>query len=285
MDENSQALLEAARDLAASPPLGFWFSICDAGLAKPVDRQQIIRANGGLAALSDQAGTVCDLNAYALLCAAVGVAAVEELKTNSYTVEGPSPRLVDGAKTEHGHAHVFGPNQGQELTKTFRAWSRGHNGGICQIKVISDAGAHTFVFHRSGADAMRLFQAYEGGYRLADFLSLVKSNYLSAKKAHEFDYATFAGMRDEWGNYQCRSYIEVALNMIGNLALSLNGKQSLTPALYGKMFGMKRKYEAKVAKVGMLAFDNLASAKEIRANTKAIIEDKLVGMNNWSDIG
>ena len=282
MDERSQAFLEAVRDLAASPALQFWFSVLDAGAAQPADRQQVIK-NVGLATLTNQAGTVCDLNAYALLCAAVGIDEVEELKTKEHNDPKKHPRLIDGAKTANGHAHVFKAGQGKQLGSVFRAWSRGFKPGICQIKILGNS-AHTFVFHRATTDALRLFQAYEGCYRLADFLSEGENEFLKSQgKAGKINYKVFETMRDFWGNYKCRSYIEVALRMIGSLSLALGGKD-LSPASYGEMFGKKYNQAQEVTHVAMLAFEDLAPAAEIRANMKAILEDKMVGMSKWTDI-
>jgi hypothetical protein len=144
--------------------------------------------------VSNQACTICDLNAYLMMVTAAGYTRVEAMKA---AIKARKPSRPSDAGPDR--AYLFDKKSAEDFGKAVVAWSQLEGNGVMQLKFNPGApGAHTFVVERVppkvlNADVtknkplFRVYQAYEGTYRLADFLGVdIVRNGKAATKTDEF---------------------------------------------------------------------------------------------------
>lgn len=145
-----------------------------------------------LATMTNYIGTICDLNAYILMCMATSLERVEAMKTqvNSFTNKD-NPTVGTWYDTDNSdHIHVLKKGGGASFLKLMTTWaSIEQNTGIVQIKMARDGLPHTFVIERyqkavqnsaTGVTRFRVYQGYENVYRLKDHMGLANdtSSYM-----------------------------------------------------------------------------------------------------------
>ncbi|MEL6876160.1 MAG: hypothetical protein AAGM33_11860, partial [Pseudomonadota bacterium] len=106
-------------------------------------------------------GTICDMTAYSIMCIGAGVARIERLNSNDPAA--PGDRLVEVAD---------GPSCSDHLND----WMNVKAPGVIQLKFDAN-GMHTFAVEKicareGGSLSFRIYQSYQGKYRLSDFLGL-----------------------------------------------------------------------------------------------------------------
>jgi hypothetical protein len=141
----------------------------------------------GKEALSDQACTICDLNAYLLMVIAAGVQRIETMKLSIRQGAKNAGKIVRAFDLPNGGgkdcAYCLGKSEGKTFVDAVDRWSKLEGNGAVQLKFNpGKPGAHTFVIERvplknpnnnaQSEPRFRVYQAYEGIYRLADFLRI-----------------------------------------------------------------------------------------------------------------
>ena len=112
-----------------------------------------------------KAGTICDVTAYSMMVIGAGLKRVKALrgKVNYWgTKDGDRVRRYKSSD---------GTKIGWELSN----WTKVKAPGILQFKFDATGGMHTFAVERvvlSEEIRFRVYQSYEGLYRLSDFLGL-----------------------------------------------------------------------------------------------------------------
>ncbi len=179
-------LLPYARRIAKSPPVGVWRTKMDVpvtpGLAIELEKEildevtekyqsdwQLKKLAENLIEPSDGhikfAGTICDLTAYSMMVVAAGVDRIKNLNLDAPIVEGD---------------HAERCKSPEECQSAFNNWAGIEDFGIVQIKFKPGTGAHTFVIERvwlnHGEPMFRVYQSYQGSYRLSDFLGMSDSS-------------------------------------------------------------------------------------------------------------
>jgi hypothetical protein len=181
-------LLPLAKTMAIAPPesaksVKVWQKLAPPDPLRPLKGQDLV----------DQAGTICDLNAYLVMMIAAGVKRVEDMKA---AVSGGQVYEHDIATTGKDRAWSFKKNAADQFEQAMIAWSKLPGNGAVQFKFRPEKGVHTFAVERvmftdlyekdatkKNIARFRVYQAYEGIYRLSDFLRIAgdENKFLKAR--------------------------------------------------------------------------------------------------------
>lgn len=144
------------------------------------------------------ANSICDLAAYTVMRIAIGSTRMKELES----IEG-------NGETRDGRGRIGRYTDAAAFREHMDAWMERPGPGVVQFKFDANSGVHTFAAERmwptEGAASFQVYQAYQGGYRLSDFLGLTDARpflgfmllipymgdydaELGEEKSHDLDY-------------------------------------------------------------------------------------------------
>lgn len=182
----TDGLLPLAKKLANAPLIDIYFEMVKRVNKSASNTPEDYKNKAYIA----QAGTICDLNAYLLMVVAAGVTRIEALKKALRTKEAllgkaeAHTALKGGGQNDgEDRGKVFQTGQGKDFSSWMETWASFNGHGVVQLKF--NPGPHTFMIERvplsDGQDTpavngYRVYQAYEGVYRLADFLGLASDD-------------------------------------------------------------------------------------------------------------
>ncbi|MCP4130772.1 MAG: hypothetical protein GY754_07305 [bacterium] len=169
------ALYEVARDMAKNKDLFAYFHLVS------VEAKSLNEAKCSL----DFAATICDLNVYLLMLCAVGEKELHSvMKPTQHASEIKAFEGKDG--TSAAHYYTPGKQNAEKLKKMFEEWAKDEKPAVAQIKFKLTGDAHTFLIEKFEGEEkeekvkFRVYQAYQGTYRLQDFLGFGDEESLSA---------------------------------------------------------------------------------------------------------
>ncbi|MGD1925657.1 MAG: hypothetical protein ACFB03_15940 [Paracoccaceae bacterium] len=140
-------------------------------------------------------GSICDMAAYAVLCIGAGVARIERLNGNDPAE--PGDRLVEVSDSA-------------ACSDRIDEWIAVNAPGVMQVKFDAN-GMHTFAIEKvcgreGGRLGFRIYQSYQGKYRLSDFLGLsncrdlVEGSNLYGNKQKTASWAAVTEAANTFGN-------------------------------------------------------------------------------------
>ncbi len=155
-------LLTAGKYLAGNPPADLWKIAAQ-------DVYNMWLAKGKDLFLA-RCGTLCDLTAMSMMMVAAGVKRVEAMKAAIN-----DNREFDSGNGDRAKIYRKVNGAGQAFWDLMIAWAKLPGNGAVQFKFDPRSGAHTFMIERFYLDKIdsprfRIYQSYEGCYRLYDFL-------------------------------------------------------------------------------------------------------------------
>ncbi len=151
-------LMRYVKTLALNPPIEIWKSKAPENVI-----QDSIDAFGYIN-IWEQAGSICDLVSYIVMRIALGADRMERLEK----LQG-SNDLADGA----GSVRRF--TDSNAFSQYMNTWVESDSPGVVQFKFAANDDVHTFAAERytsDGAKKFQVYQGYQGGYRLSDFLGI-----------------------------------------------------------------------------------------------------------------
>lgn len=177
-------LLPHAKQLAQSPPMDIYARMINLVDPNAPEIDKTARDN------IDGAGTICDLTAYSLMLVAAGIERVEAMK-DAVNKRQKYAKVYEGDARDRAYCFKNGRDDAaNEFQRWMTAWSKLAGNGVVQLKFNPAAGAHTFAVERvtisdlrsnKDKDAplvnrFRVYQSYEGTFRLLDFLGLAQND-------------------------------------------------------------------------------------------------------------
>src|SRR5579871_2781735 len=154
-------LKEHATMFANAPPTDLWSSLSPTW-------ESIKALDGGLY----QAGTICDLAALTMMLVAGG----SERLVDLYGKVATNEKFADDATGDHWHYCKSTDEDLNRFATIMKQWAAREDDGAVQLKFCASGDWHTFMIERLKVDDVgtrfRVYQGYEGYYRLRDFLGL-----------------------------------------------------------------------------------------------------------------
>lgn len=167
-----------AKQIALNPPLNVWKAhtagieemrpLHDALAGALDDLDSGVPQNMSVL-YQKKAGTICDVTAYSMMVIGAGLERIKALRGNQ---SHQPTRFGDRIRR---YKDSDGATVGFELGK----WADVKAPGILQFKFDATGGMHTFAVERllsGGLIRFRVYQSYEGLYRLSDFLGLTEGD-------------------------------------------------------------------------------------------------------------
>ena len=202
MGKEYEGLKKYAMDLATDPPVESYRAFQD-----PEDKTKYIKKVESLGSKpQNYTGTVCDVTAYALMVSAAGIDRIEAMKKS--VIAGQTYEKQTASDT-YDRASAFTSEELPLLRKWLDSWWQKPGNGVVQFKFDASSGAHTFMIERVDTGAykdspgrsrrFRVYQSYEGKYRLADFLRISNDKFLPENFASAWDKTKAAYWKLKYG--------------------------------------------------------------------------------------
>lgn len=168
------SLLDAAKELAKNPSTTLFSYLRSFNGTAELTADELLETQW-----INQAGTICDLNAYLLMCMATSVTRVEAMKAGCKVI---MDQFKDGSwksADTNDSAWVFSQKQAKDFRTLISNWAKLDGYGVLQLKFTPDRSPHTLVVERfptkiynNDVKRFRVYQGYEGVYRLSDHMEI-----------------------------------------------------------------------------------------------------------------